>query len=126
MSQQLVLAAPPARTHVRPVLVAASVAAILYLCLRRLPESVGQGAYDGNWLAEFVARFASVLPQSVSPHAALVVFAGVLMSLLIAWLYERLLYNDWSGIGALVFVVALTCNAAIPGVVASGQGRSPP
>jgi hypothetical protein len=124
MSRELALAAPVARTNARPVFVAAGVAALLMVCLTLLPEA-GRGGVavgrDGNWLAEFVARFAVALPSSLPAETALVAFAAILMSLLIGWLYERLLYNDWSTLGALVFVAALTCNAAIAGVVASGQ-----
>jgi hypothetical protein len=125
MSDQLAVAMPSSpRTSARPIFVAAGVAALLLLGLARLPDAANGAAavwHDGNWLGAFIARFAAMLPAALPPQMALIAFATLLMSLLIAWLYERLLYNDWSTPGALLVVAALACNAAIPGVVASGQ-----
>jgi hypothetical protein len=122
MSEQIVASLPAIRTNARPVFVAAGVAALLLVGLTLLPAASSAAVgHEGNWLGEFVARFAGMLPSFPPPETALIAFAATLMSLLIAWLYERLLYNDWSTPAALVFVAALACNAAIPGVVASGQ-----
>ncbi len=123
MSVQIAAASPVEKTSARPFFVAGGVGALLVACLSFLPAarggaSVGQ---DGNWLAELVARLAGALPVSWPPETALMVFAAIFMSLLISWLYERLLYNDWTTLGALVFVAAFTANAAIAGIVASGQ-----
>lgn len=75
--------------------------------------SASMGLDGGAWLTDLVARPIMALPWPWPIEAVLAVVAACVLGILIAWLYERLVYNDWTRIEALLFVVFLTGSAAI-------------
>ena len=113
------------RVHfgMRSMGIAAAAAGFFIALLWRLRPGVGDGvlaapsastgAGGGAWLTDLVARPIMALPWPWPVETVLSVVAACVLGTLIAWLYERLVYNDWTRIEALLFVAFLSGNAAI-------------
>ena len=113
------------RVHygMRSMAIAAAAAGFLIALLWHLSAGGGDGILAapsasagpdaGAWLTDLVARPIMALPWPWPLEAVLAVVAACVLGLLIAWLYERLVYNDWTRIEALLFVVFLTGSSAI-------------
>jgi hypothetical protein len=113
------------RVHfgMRSMAIAAAAAGFFIALLWHLSADVGvripaaptasAGLTGGAWLTDLVARPITALPWPWPIETVLAVVAACALGLLIAWLYERLVYNDWTRIEALFFVVFLTGSAAI-------------
>jgi hypothetical protein len=116
--------------------VAAAATAFLIACIWGLQLSHDPGlawlppfssapseARGGEWLTQLVLHAIGLLPLPWPTETVLSVFSAVVMSLLIAWLHQRLLYNDWHPVEAFFFVAFLAANATIIGsVVADHTG----
>ncbi len=85
--------------------------------------SASAGLEGGAWLTDLVARPIMALPWPWPIETVLAVVAACVLGLLIAWLYERLVYNDWTRIEALLFVAFLSGSAAIIGSI-TGDHRA--
>lgn len=85
--------------------------------------SASAGLEGGAWLTDLVARPIMALPWPWPIETVLAVVAACVLGVLIAWLYERLVYNDWTRLEALLFVVCLTGSSAIVGSV-TGDHRA--
>ena len=85
--------------------------------------SASTGSGGGAWLADLVARPIMALPWPWPIETVLAVVAACVLGTLIAWLYERLVYNNWTRIEALLFVVFLTGSSAIMAAV-TGDHRA--
>lgn len=83
------------------------------------------GAYDGAWLSQMVVWLLASLPVPLPADTLLALFSALALGALLAWLYQRLVFNDWPVIEALVFVIALGANAIIVGTV-TGDHRAIP
>lgn len=83
------------------------------------------GAYDGAWLSQMVAWLVASLPLPLPVDTRLALFSALALGALLAWLYQRLVFNDWPVIEALVFVIALGTNAIIVGTVTSDHRAIP-
>jgi hypothetical protein len=79
--------------------------------------ALSEGTRDGAWLSDLVVWLLTALPTSLSPNTMLAVFSAGVLGALIAWLYRRLIYNDWPVFEALIFVGALACNSFIVSAV---------
>jgi hypothetical protein len=81
------------------------------------------GLDEGAWLTDLVTRPIMALPWPWPLETVLAVVAACVLGMLIAWLYERLVYNDWTRIEALLFVVFLAGSSAVVGSV-TGDHRA--
>jgi hypothetical protein len=72
-----------------------------------------------------VAWLVAGLPVPLPADTLLALFSALALGALLAWLYQRLVFNDWPVVEALVFVVALGSNAIIVGTV-TGDHRAIP
>ena len=123
------------RVHfgMRSMAIAAAAAGFLIALLWYLPAGVGDGILaapssstglnGGVWLSDLVARPIMAVPWPWPPETVLTVVAACVLGILIAWLYERLVYNDWTHLEALLFVVFLTGSSAIMAAV-TGDHRA--
>ncbi len=85
-----------------------------------LPAISGEsaaGAYDGAWLSQIVVWIVTHLPVPLPPATLLSLFSALALGALLAWLYQRLVFNDWPVVEALVFVMALGVSAPVFGPV---------
>ena len=113
--------------------IAVAAAGFFIALLWHLRAGVGHGilavpsasaAHEGGaWLTDLVARPIMALPWPWPIETVLAVVAACVLGVLIAWLYERLVYNDWTRLEALLFVVCLTGSSAIVGSV-TGDHRA--
>ena len=123
------------RAHfgMRSMAIAATAAGFFILLLWHLHAGVGNGILPvpsasagldgGAWLTDLVARPIMALPWPWPLETVLAVVAACVLGILIAWLYEWLVYNDWTRFEALLFVVFLTGSSAIIGSV-TGDHRA--
>ena len=121
------------RVHfgMRSMGIAATAAGFFIALLWHLRAGVGGGILavpstgldGGAWLSDLVARPIVALPWPWPLETVLAVVAACVLGILIAWLYERLVYNDWTHFEALLFVVFLTGSSAIIGSV-TGDHRA--
>jgi hypothetical protein len=114
------------RTDTRSAWVAASVVALLFALAWLWAADTGrglqslalaEGTRDGAWLSDLVVWLLTALPGELPLNTTLAVFSAGVLGALIAWLYRRLIYNDWPAFDALVFVGALACNSFIVSAV---------
>jgi hypothetical protein len=83
------------------------------------------GPYDGAWLSQIVRWLAERLPVPLPLGTVLSLLSALALGALLAWLYQRLVFNEWPAVEALVFVIALGGNAIIVGTV-TGDHRAIP
>jgi hypothetical protein len=86
---------------------------------------VATGVLDGTWLTGLAVRLFSALPLPWPLETTLAAVAASAMGVLLAWLYQRLIYNDWSVAEALLFIGCLAANAIVIGSV-TGDYRAIP
>ncbi len=113
------------RVHfgMRSMGIAVAAAGFFIALLWHLSPGVGDGTLaaplaatgpdGGAWLTDLVARPIMALPWPWPIETVLAVVAACVLGLLIAWLYERLIYNNWTRLEALLFVVFLSGSSAI-------------
>jgi hypothetical protein len=113
-------------TDARSSWIAASVVAVLFAIAWLWAADSGhglqsvamsEGTRDGAWLSDMVVWLLGALPFDLPLNTLLAVFSAGVLGALIAWLYRRLIYNDWPSFEALVFVGALACNSFIVSAV---------
>ena len=75
------------------------------------------GAYDGAWLSQMVVWLVRRLPVPLPAETMLALFSALALGALLAWLYQRLVFNDWPAIEALAFVIALGANTIVIGTI---------
>ena len=110
----------------RTVVIAAAAVGFFIALLWHLEAGVGippdlsaqVGLNEGAWLTDLVTRPIVAVPWPWPPQTVLAVVAACVLGLSLAWLYERLIYNDWTRFEALLFVVFLAASSAIIGSVA--------
>jgi hypothetical protein len=83
------------------------------------------GAYDGAWLSQMLAWLVAIVPIPLPADTLLALVSALALGALLAWLYQRLVFNDWPVIEALLFVLALGANAIIVGTVTSDHRAIP-
>lgn len=85
-----------------------------------LPAISGEpaaSAYDGAWLSQIVVWIVTHLPVPLPSATLLSLFSALALGALLAWLYQRLVFNDWPVVEALVFVMALGANSIVVGTI---------
>ncbi|CAN5325652.1 hypothetical protein BH10PSE9_BH10PSE9_21110 [soil metagenome] len=85
--------------------------------------TTGAGKLDGAWLSTLVVRLAAALPWPL--QTTLAVLSLYACGFLLAWLYKRLVYNDWPVVEALIFVGGMAANAFLIGSIASDRNAIP-
>ena len=68
---------------------------------------------NGAWLTDLVIRPLAALPWPWPAETVYAVVAACVLGGLIAWLFERLIYNDWSPLEAFLFVGFLAASSII-------------
>lgn len=79
--------------------------------------AMADGTHDGAWLSDLVVWLLTALPVSLPLDTLLAVFSAGVLGALIAWLYRRLIHNDWNAAEALILVGALACNSFVVSAV---------
>jgi len=93
-----------------------------------LPAISGEhvpGVYDGAWLSQIVVWLVMRLPVPLPPETLLALFSALALGALLAWLYQRLVFNDWPAIEALLFVIALGANSIIVATITVDHSAIP-
>jgi hypothetical protein len=121
---------PSANASARPTWVAATSAGLFtvlvwYLHLidgvrTQIPDSAfapQSEAQRGEWLSYLVIRAIDALPFDWPLSAAPAVITAGVLGFLIGWLYQRLIYNNWTHIEALLLVGLLGANAVVVSMV---------
>jgi hypothetical protein len=78
---------------------------------------------DGAWLSNLVVWTLDVLPWPLT--AKLTVFSAIAVGILLAWLYVRLLRNNWPVAEALCIVLVLAGHAIVVGAVIADHRAIP-
>lgn len=128
----------PSRVHfsLRSLLVAAGAAGFFIALMWHLQAGGGDAASsaprisldtlsaigNGAWLTELVIRPLSALPWPWPSEAVYAVVAACVLGGSIAWLFERLIYNDWSPLEAFLFAVFLAGSSIIVDSAAIDHG----
>ncbi len=79
----------------------------------------------GAWLTDLVSWAFAALPSPWPLPVMLSVFSAIAVGVLLAWLYRRLRYNNWSPVGATCLLAALAANAAIVASVRTDHSAIP-
>lgn len=108
----------PARIEYGPMtaVIAIATAVVLTLLLWQISATatiVSVRSGDGSWLTDIFARTVAWAPWPWPLASVLSVLGGCILGMMAGWLYERLVYNDWSRLDALIFVGALIANSAV-------------
>ena len=88
----------------------------------RVSSDALAGIGNGAWLTDLVVRPVSALPWPWPPETVFTVVAACVLGGLIAWLFERLIYNDWTPLEAFLFVCFLAASSVIVDSAAIDQG----
>jgi hypothetical protein len=114
----------------RPTWVAATAAGLLIVLVwylhvvGEIPRPIPAGIFSlpietlrGEWLNDLVVRTISALPPDWPLNTVLAAVTAGILGFLIGWLYQRLIYNDWTHVEALLLVGLLGTNAIVVGMV---------
>ena len=86
----------------------------------------GTGAlHNGEWLTALVVWLFEGLRLPWPMSAILSVFSAGVLGALLAWLYHRLVYNEWSPPEAIALIACLGANAILVGAVMGDHGAIP-
>jgi hypothetical protein len=86
----------------------------------------GAGAlHSGEWLTALVVWLFEGLRLPLPLSAVLAVFSAGVLGALLAWLYHRLIYNEWSPPEAIALVACLGSNAVVVGAVMGDHSAIP-
>jgi hypothetical protein len=83
------------------------------------------GVAEGTWISAIVVWFFTALSLPWPLATVLEFFWAGAVGVLLAWLYRRLVYNDWPAFEALVFVGSLGLNAVVVSAVATDHSAIP-
>jgi hypothetical protein len=124
------MSVPTVNATARPTWVAATSAGLFTLVVWYLHVTDGvqtQGsagtfgqqteALHGEWLSYLVVQAIGALPFDWPLSTALAVVTAGVLGFLIGWLYQRLIYNNWTHVEALLLVALLGANAVVIGMV---------
>jgi hypothetical protein len=127
---------PAATPTARPTWVAATAAGLLIVLVWYLHVAGELSAYaptdgftlsvetqGGEWLSDLLVHVVGVLPPDWSLNVARALVCAGVLGFLIGWLYQRLIYNDWAHLEALLLVGFLGANAV---VISAVMGDSRP
>ena len=83
------------------------------------------GTSQGEWLTALVVWLFEGLRLPWPMSAILSVFSAGVLGALLAWLYHRLVYNEWSSPEAIALIACLGANAILVGAVMGDHGAIP-
>jgi hypothetical protein len=95
------------------------------LPLGRATASGAAALHDGQWLTALVAWLFAGLNLPWPLASVLAVFSAGVLGALLAWLYQRLVYNEWTPPEAIGVVACLGATAVVVGAVMGDHGAIP-
>src|SRR5690606_38994961 len=78
---------------------------------------VQSGPPAGAWISEFAANLADALPAEAPRNVILALAAACFVGLMLAWLFRRLLYNNWPPLEAVALIAGVAGNAVLVGAI---------
>jgi hypothetical protein len=108
------------------------VALVWYLDNKAQILPIGPGAtsseaalHNGEWLTALVVWLLAGIHLPWPPPVVLAVSSAGVVGALLAWLYHRLIYNEWTPPEAIAFIACLASNAVLVGAVMGDHSAIP-